>query len=274
MSLQGKIAIVTGASRGIGAGIALDLAKQGAKVCIHLYLRNDIANPLQLTLTYTSASSANAIDAVCSQIQALNNGSAAIKVQADLRHPDAPGQILAATFKAFQTADKDTKIDILVNNAGVSLCKNLVESSQEDISSVFDINVYGLINMTRAVIPHLHNPGRIINLSSVAARRGSPGFSVYSASKAAVEGFTRSLACELGPVGCTVNAVQPGAVESDMLRQEVPSAVVAYIQENTPLGNRIAIPEDIARVVTFLAGEGAGWVTGQSICVSGGLHMN
>ncbi|KAF4162692.1 hypothetical protein CNMCM6936_001720 [Aspergillus lentulus] len=174
MSLQGKIAIVTGASRGIGAGIALDLAKQGAK----------------LTLTYTSASSESAIDAVCSQIQALNNGSAAIKVQADLRHPDAPGQILAATFKAFQTADKDTKIDILVNNAGVSLCKNLVETSQEDLSSVFDINVYGLIHMTRAVIPHLHNPGRIINLSSVAARRGSPGFSVYSASKAAVEGFT------------------------------------------------------------------------------------
>jgi 3-oxoacyl-[acyl-carrier protein] reductase len=240
----------------------------------HLSLRNDTANPLQLTLTYTSPSSEQAIDALCSQIRSLNNGSAAIKVQADLRHPDAPAQVLAATFDAFPSENKDNKIDILVNNAGVSLCKNLVETTDNDISSVFDINVYGLMSMSRAVIPHLRAPGRIINLSSVAARRGSPGFSVYSASKAAVEGFTKSLACELGPVGCTVNAVQPGAVESDMLRREVPEQVVAYIQENTPLGNRIAIPEDIARVVTFLAGEGAGWVTGQSICVSGGLHMN
>ncbi|EAW19532.1 SDR family NAD(P)-dependent oxidoreductase [Aspergillus fischeri NRRL 181] len=247
MSLQGKIAIVTGASRGIGAGIALDLAKQGAKV-------------------------KQAINELCDQIHSLDNGSAAIKVQADLRQPDAPARMLTATFDAFPNANN--KIDILVNNAGVSLCKNLLETTDHDISSVFDINVYGLMSMTRAVIPHLRAPGRIINLSSVAARRGSPGFSVYSASKAAVEGFTRSLACELGPVECTVNAVQPGAVESDMLRREVPEQVIAYIQENTPLGNRIAIPEDIARVVTFLAGEGARWVTGQSICVSGGLHMN
>ncbi|PKX90739.1 SDR family NAD(P)-dependent oxidoreductase [Aspergillus novofumigatus IBT 16806] len=242
MSLQGKIAIVTGASRGIGAGIALDLAKQGAK----------------LTLTYTSASSEPAIDALCVKIHSLNNGSAAVKVEADLRRPDGPARILTATFEAFPSENNDNKIDILVNNAGVSQCKNLVETSQEDICSIFDVNVYGLMNMTKAVIPHLRAPGRVINLSSVAARRGSPGFSVYSASKAAVEGFTRSLACELGPVGCTVNAVQPGAVESDMLRQEVPEQVIAYIQENTPLGNRVGIPEDIARVVTFLAGEAAG----------------
>ncbi|KAF7171954.1 hypothetical protein CNMCM5623_004229 [Aspergillus felis] len=255
MSLQGKIAIVTGASRGIGAGIALDLAKQGAK----------------LTLTYTSASSGQAIDDLCSRIHDLNNGSAAIKVQADLRHPDAPAKILAATFEAFPAADN--KIDILVNNAGVSQCKNLVETTHDDISSVFDVNVYGVIRMTKAVIPHLRAPGRIINISSVAARRGSPGFSVYSASKAAVEGFTRALACELGSVGCTVNAIEPGAVESDML-QELPGELLAYIQQSTPLGGRVAVPEDIARVVTFLAGEGAGWVTGQSICVSGGLHMN
>ncbi|KAF4257033.1 hypothetical protein CNMCM8714_003208 [Aspergillus fumigatus] len=239
MSLRGKIAIVTGASRGIGAGIALDLAKQGAN----------------LTLIYTSASSDQAINQLCDQIHSLNNGSTAIKVQADLRQSDAPAQILAATFDAFPNANN--KIDILVNNAGVSLCKNLADTTDHDISSVFDINVYGLISMTRAVIPHLRAPGRIINLSSVAARRGSPGFSVYSASKAAVEGFTRSLACELGPVGCTVNAVQPGAVESDMLRREVPEQLIAYIQENTPLGHRIALPEDTARVVTFLAGEGA-----------------
>ncbi|RHZ47422.1 SDR family NAD(P)-dependent oxidoreductase [Aspergillus thermomutatus] len=256
MSLKGKIAIVTGASRGIGAGIALELARQGAK----------------LALTYTSPSSEQALNDLCCKIHDLNNGSAAIKVQADLRQPEAPDQILAATFQAFPT--EDNKIDVLVNNAGVSMCKNLVETTHHDISSVFDLNVYGMILMTKAVIPHLRAPGRIINLSSVAARRGSSGFSVYSASKAAVEGFTRSLACELGPVGHTVNAIEPGAVESDMLRRDVPEEVVAYIQQNTPLGNRVAVPEDIARVVTFLAGEGSGWVTGQSICVSGGLHMN
>jgi 3-oxoacyl-[acyl-carrier protein] reductase len=233
---------------------------------------SDIANSTQLTLTYTSASSAQGIDELCVKIRSLNNGSAATKVQADLRQPDAPGLILAATFEAFP--DADNKIDILVNNAGVSQCKNLAETTHDDISSVFDINVFGLMNMTKAVIPHLRAPGRIINLSSVAARRGSPGFSVYSASKAAVEGFTRSLACELGPVGCTVNAIEPGAVESDMLRREIPADVLAYIQQSTPLGGRIALPEDIARVVTFLAGEEGGWVTGQSICVSGGMHMN
>ncbi|GIK04013.1 hypothetical protein Aspvir_008088 [Aspergillus viridinutans] len=189
MNLQGQIAIVT------GAGIALDLAKQGAKV----YPRTQSTIYATKSTTWTTAPH-----------------QPKSKLTSDSQTPQPNPRCHVRGLPA------DNKIDILVNNAGVSQCKNLVETTHEDISSVVDINVYGLMSMTRAVIPHLA-PGRIINLSSVAARREASGFSVYSASKAAVEGFTRSLAYELGPAGCTVNAVEPGAVGSDM-------------QQNTPLG--------------------------------------
>ncbi|KAJ5832709.1 hypothetical protein N7474_001020 [Penicillium riverlandense] len=255
MRLEGKIAIVTGASRGIGAGIAYELAKQGAKVA----------------LTYTSASSESLVDELCSKISSLNNGSVAAKVKADLREAEAPGQIIAATLHAFPTTHR--KIDILVNNAGVPMCKDLTDTSRQDISAVFDVNVYGTILMTKAMIPHLRAPGRIINIGSTAARLTTSGFSVYSASKAAIEGFTRSLAYELGSWGHTVNVIEPGAVETDMFR-EIPKDIVTYIKQSTPLGNRVGMPEDIAGVVAFLAEERSGWVTGQCISVSGGLTMN
>ncbi|KAL2797342.1 hypothetical protein BJX66DRAFT_348952 [Aspergillus keveii] len=258
MSLTGKIAIVTGASRGIGAGIALELAKHGAKVA----------------LTYTTPSSKPSVDALISRITALENGSCATGIQADLRDTDSPKRIVAATLNAFPT--EDNKLDIVINNAGVALCKPLTECSDEDISSIFDVNVYGTIRFTREIIPYLRSPGRIVNISSIAARRGAAGFSIYSASKAALEGFTRSLAYELGVAGKghTVNCVQPGAVESSMLRNDLPPEVVEYMKQGTAVGNRIGMPEDIARVVVFLAGEESGWVSGECISVSGGFHMN
>ncbi|CEL03921.1 hypothetical protein ASPCAL05058 [Aspergillus calidoustus] len=258
MSLTGKIAIVTGASRGIGAGIAFELAKHGAKVA----------------LTYTTPGSKPGVEAVISRITALQNGSSASAIQADLRDPDAPRRIIAATLDAFPT--KDNKLDIVINNAGVALCKPLTECSDEDISSIFDVNVTGTMRFTREVIPYLRSPGRIINISSIAARRGAAGFSIYSASKAALEGFTRSLAYELGVEGQghTVNCVQPGPVESSMLRNDLPPDVVEYMRQGTAVGNRIGMPEDIARVVVFLAGEESGWVSGECISVSGGFHMN
>ncbi|KAE8156648.1 hypothetical protein BDV40DRAFT_293352 [Aspergillus tamarii] len=255
MSLSGKIAIVTGASRGIGAGIALELAKQGAKV----------------VLTYVSTSSEKAIDQVMHQIRSLNNGSDATKVRIDLHQPEAPETILSATFRAFPS--NENKVDILVNNAAHSHCKLLSDTEMEDYTSMFDVNVRSTIFMTKAVLPYLRAPGRIINISSVAGRRGSVGFSIYSATKAAMEGFTRALACELGPYGHTVNAVAPGAVEPGMLRGSVPDELVKYILDSTPLGNRVGTPEEIAAVVTFLADPKAGWLTGQTICPSGGLNM-
>ncbi|KAA8642003.1 hypothetical protein EYZ11_003961 [Aspergillus tanneri] len=254
MSLIGKIAIVTGASRGIGASIAIELARQGAKVA----------------LTYSSPESESDVDEVLSKITSLCNGSAAIKVLADLKDPKAVDKVIYAALPAFPTADN--KIDILVNNAGVPHHETLVNTSPETISSVFDVNVHGTIRMTKAVIPHLRSPGRIINIGSIAARRGATGYSIYCASKAAVEGFTRALACELGPEGHTVNVIEPGAVETRMLR-DMPADVLEYVKMSTPLGNRCAAPEEISRVAVFLAGEDAGWVTGQTICVSGGLEM-
>ncbi|KAB8233573.1 SDR family NAD(P)-dependent oxidoreductase [Aspergillus alliaceus] len=255
MSLSGKIAIVTGASRGIGAGIALELAKQEAKV----------------VLTYVSATSENAVDDLIHRIRGLNNGSDATKVRIDLHKPEAPETILSATFRAFPLSDN--KVDILVNNAAHSHCKLLADTEMEDYTSMFDVNVRSTIFMTKAVLPYLRAPGRIINITSVAARRGSVGFSIYSATKAAVEGFTRALACELGPYGHTVNAVAPGAVEPGMLRGSVPEELVKYILDSTPLGNRVGTPEDIAPIVSFLADPKAGWLTGQTLCPSGGMNM-
>ncbi|GAB1194769.1 hypothetical protein APSETT444_004019 [Aspergillus pseudonomiae] len=255
MSLSDKIAIVTGASRGIGAGIALELAKQGAKVM----------------LTYVSASSEDAVDGVIHRIRGLNNGSDAAKVRIDLHQVEAPETILSATFRAFPSSDG--KVDILVNNAAHSHCKLLTDTEIEDYASMFDVNVRSTIFMTKAVLPYLRAPGRIINITSIVARRGSVGFSIYSATKAAVEGFTRALACELGPYGHTVNAVAPGPVEPGMFRGSVPDDLVKYVLDSTPLGNRVGTPEDIAAVVTFLADPKACWLTGQTICPSGGLNM-
>ncbi|KAL3455765.1 hypothetical protein BJX64DRAFT_297302 [Aspergillus heterothallicus] len=258
MSLSGKTAIVSGASRGIGAEIAFELAKRGANVMI----------------SYTTCSSKPLVEALIARIESLSNGTLVAAVQADLRDPDSPRHIITATVKAFPATDG--KIDILVNNAGVALCKLLAECSDRDISAVFDVNVFGTMKLTRAVIPYLRVPGRIINISSIAARRGGSGFSVYSASKAALEGFTRSLAYELGHEGHTVNCVQPGPVESDMLQHDIPEDVVAYMKMGTAVagGQRVGTPEDIARVVVFLASGESGWVSGECISASGGFHMN
>jgi 3-oxoacyl-[acyl-carrier protein] reductase len=224
-----------------------------------------------VVLTYVSATSENAVDAVIHRIRNLNNGSDATKVRIDLHQIEAPETILSATFLAFPSSDN--KVDILVNNAAQSQCKSLADTKMEDYTSMFDVNVRSTIFMTKAVLPYLRAPGRIINITSIAARRGSVGFSIYSATKAAVEGFTRALACELGPYGHTVNSVAPGAVEPGMFRGSVPEELVKYILESTPLKNRVGTPEDIAPIVTFLADAKAGWLTGQTLCPSGGLNM-
>lgn len=144
LTLFGKVAVVTGASRGIGASIALDLAKRGANI----------------TIVYTSARSGKPADELISEIHSMGNGAKAIKVQADLRQIEAPEKVVSATLSAFGNS-----IDILVNNAGVELVKPILEVSPEDFASVFDLNVRGAYLMTKAVIPHLRAPGRVINIS-------------------------------------------------------------------------------------------------------------
>jgi 3-oxoacyl-[acyl-carrier protein] reductase len=172
-----------------------------------------------------------------------------------------------ATLEAF-----GDKIDILVNNAGVLAGKPLAETTAEDYASIFDVNVRAPLLMTKAVLPHLRAPGRIINMSSVGARFGPPQLALYAASKAAIEGMTRSLAQELGGAGHTVNAVAPGPTESEML-DDVPKDIVETQLKTTAVQHRVGTVDDIARIVAWLASEDGKWVSGQTISASGGFLM-
>ncbi|KAF2838603.1 NAD(P)-binding protein [Patellaria atrata CBS 101060] len=251
LSLSGKVAIVTGASRGIGAAIALELAKRGAKV----------------VLTYTSERSTKITEDLIAQIANFGNGAAGAKIQADLRELDAPAKIVSATRAAFGKS-----IDILVNNAGVEIVKSVLDVTPEDFASVFDLNVRGAYFMSQAVTKHLRSPGRIVNISSVGARDGYESMSVYSASKAALEGMTRGMAADLGAVGHTVNAVAPGPTESEML-DNIPESLKESQRKSTPVEHRFGTAEDIALVVAFLCEEQSRWLSGQTLSASGGFKM-
>lgn len=163
-------------------------------------------------------------------------------------------------------------IDILVNNAGVEVIKALGTITPEDFAKVYDLNVRGVLFLTQAVLPYLPAGGRIINISSVGARCGFKELGIYCSSKAALEGFTRCWAAELGKNGTTVNAVNPGPVESDMLAN-IPKDIVNAQKAATPLENRVGTVEEIAMIVCWLAGEESKWVTGQTISASGGWAM-
>jgi 3-oxoacyl-[acyl-carrier protein] reductase len=204
---------------------------------------------------------------LAAKISSLGNGSASTIVQADLKQLDAPEKIVAATRAAF-----GDHIDILVNNAGVLFGKPLAETTAEDYADVFDVNVRAPLLLTKAVVPYLRAPGRIINMSSVGARACFPNMSLYAASKAALEGMTRSLAQELGDAGHTVNAVAPGPTESEML-DNVPKDIVEGQLKITAVEHRVGTPDDIARIVAWLAGEDSKWISGQTISASGGFLM-
>lgn len=251
-SLQDKVAIVTGASRGIGAQIVLELAARGARVAF----------------TYTSESSKKDAVELVKEVREFNNTSAAIAIQTDLRDVSAPSTIVQRTLAAFGKEN----IDILINNAGCELVKPLSSLTVDDFSHVYDLNVRGTLLMTKAVIPHLRPPGRIVNISSVGSRSGFADLSLYCSSKAAIEGLTRCWAAELGSEGHTVNAVNPGPVQTKVL-EGIPTEIVEMQKKMTPIENRIGSTDDIAQVVAFLAEENSRWITGQCISASGGYSM-
>ncbi len=197
----------------------------------------------------------------------MDNGSDAKIIQADLKQIEAADQIVAATREAF-----GEKIDILVNNAGVLYGKPITETTAEDYAAIFDVNVRAPLLLTKAVVPHLRAPGRIINMSSVGARNCFPNMSLYASSKAALEGMTRSLAHELGDAGHTVNVIAPGPTESEML-DDVPKDVVEGQLKRTAVQHRVGTVDDVARIAAWLCSEDSRWVSGQTISASGGFMM-
>ena len=244
--LDGKVALVTGASKGIGAAIAAHLAAEGAAVVVNY------------------ATSKREADEVVDRISAA--GGKAIAVRANLAHPDEIEPLAAAAREAYG------KIDVLVNNAGVYEFLPLDAITPEHIRRHFDLNVMGLLLMTKAAVREFPaEGGSVINISSGAGRSGAPGGSVYSGTKAAVDTITLSLARELGPLNIRVNAVSPGLVWTEGTSAMLGSHIETRIISETPLG-RVGLPADIAKVVAFYASADSAWISGEVVQVSGGLR--
>lgn len=166
----------------------------------------------------------------------------------------------------------DAKVDILVNNAGTEVVKRLEDIEASDFQKVYDINIRAPILLTKALLPRFNPASRIINIGSVGARAGMPALGLYCSSKAALEGLTRCWAAELGGNGTTVNQINPGPVQSDML-DNIPKDIVEMQKKNTPIQNRLGTPEEVARVVAWLASPDSSWITGQVLSASGGWAM-
>jgi 3-oxoacyl-[acyl-carrier protein] reductase len=245
--LSGKVAVVTGASKGIGAAIAEELAKDGASVIVNY------------------SSSAAGAEAVVARIKA--GGGKAKAVRADVSKPAESKQLIDAAVSEFG------RIDILVNNAAVYDFVPLHQVTEAHFDRMFDLNVRGLLFTTQAAAGAFGDRGgSIINIGSMASLSPPPGGSVYSATKGAVDVLTRSLAGELGPKRILVNAVLPGPVETEGTQSMAEwSQFKAMLLPMTPLG-RVGQPRDIATVVSFLASEDAGWITGQILQAAGGLR--
>jgi 3-oxoacyl-[acyl-carrier protein] reductase len=245
--LAAKVAVVSGASKGIGAEIAKQLANDGASVVVNY------------------ATSAKEAEAVVAKIKAA--GGVAKAVRADVSKPAEARQLVDGTVSEFG------RLDILVNNAGVYEFLPLQDITEKHFDRMFALNVRGLLFATQAAASAFgDHGGSIINIGSVASLLAPAGGSVYSATKGAVDVLTRSLATELGPRKILVNAVLPGAVETEGARSLAEfDQMLAQLLPRTPLG-RVGQPHDIATVVSFLASEDAGWITGQVIPVAGGLR--
>lgn len=245
--LTGKVALVTGASRGIGRAIALHLAEHGADVVVNY------------------AGSEAAAGEVVTQIEAM--GRKAIKLRADVSSFQEADDLVKQTLEIFG------KIDVLVNNAGITRDNLIMRMKEEEFDQVIATNLKGVFNCVKAVTRPMMKQrfGRIINISSVVGVLGNPGQANYVAAKAGVIGLTKATARELSSRGITVNAVAPGFIETDMT-DKLSGEMKEHMLKQIPL-ERLGQPEEIAKVVRFLASDDASYMTGQTLHVDGGMYM-
>jgi 3-oxoacyl-[acyl-carrier protein] reductase len=246
--LEDKVAIVTGASKGIGASIARHLAREGAAVVVNY------------------ASSKEGADRVVGEI--TRDGGRAVAVKADVGKRAEVERLFAETKKAFG------RLDILVNNAGIYEFAPLEDVTENHYHRHFDVNVLGPLLASQEAVKHFGpGGGSIINISSIASTLTLANSSVYSATKAALDAVTQTLAKELGPRNIRVNAINPGPVDTEGVRASgfADEDFRKQVESRTPLG-RIGQPQDIAPAAVFLASEEAAWITGETLVVAGGLH--
>lgn len=246
-TLQGNVAIVTGGSRGIGSSIVKELAK----------------NEINVVINYQS--SAEAASALVQEVESTY-GVKAYAIQADVSNSDDARRLVNETKERFG------RLDILVNNAGITRDRTFRKLTDEDWNKVIQVNLNSLFYITQAALPELlESPnGRVISISSIIGQAGGFGQTNYSAAKAGIIGFTKSLALELAKTNVTVNAICPGFIETDMLafvKEEIQDQIKSRIPQR-----RFGTPEEIAKGVLFLAKDG-GYITGQSLNINGGLYM-
>ncbi|WP_353719115.1 SDR family oxidoreductase [Dyadobacter sp. 676] len=243
-SLENKVALVTGASRGIGAAVARHLAEAGAKVIVN----------------YTGGF--EAAQQTVATIESL--GGQAIALQADVSDPQQVKDLFDRAITHFG------KIDVLVNNAGIMITKLLKDTTNEDFTRQFEVNVRGTFNTLREAATRLNEGGSIINFSSTTTRVMMPTYATYVATKGAVEQLTRVFAKEIGSRGINVNAVLPGPTNTELFTKGKPQEVIDRLASLNAF-NRLGEPDDIARVVVFLAGDDAKWISGQTIGLNGAM---
>ena len=245
-NLTGKVAIVTGGSRGIGAAISMELARQGVKIVLNYVSREELAEKMVADI--------NEI------------GGEAYAVRADVSNTDEAAHLVQEAIEHFG------KVDILVNNAGITRDSTFKKLSSEDWRKVIDVNLNSVYNTTSAALPFLleSDAGRVINISSIIGQAGGFGQTNYAAAKAGLIGYTKSLALELAKTNVTVNAICPGFIGTEMV-QAIPEKVLAGIVEKVPQ-KRLGKPEEVARGVVYLCADGA-YITGQQLNINGGLYM-
>lgn len=251
--MKGKVAVVTGASRGIGRAIASALSSQGADVVVHYGARADAAEGVVHDIA--------------------TRGGRAVAFRADLSDPDAVRGFWPALEPLMNRAFGTARPDVLVNNAGLGGGMRTIDHIDEtELDRMLQVNLKAPFFLIQQAIPRLNDGGRIVNISSMGVRSAYPGMAAYAPTKAGMEALTLLLAAQLGPRGITVNAVRPGATVTDMNpRARDPDQAAALAQ--TIALRRVGQPEDVAAVVAFLASEAGRWVTGQVLDASGGQRI-